>query len=93
MMKNQLRAYKINQELISLSNQVNVVKSEKHGSRKWWNKVNNMTGRIRNSPPICSIMNPTVIKTYFQSINTDPEYIALAPQLQLIPKDIRIPSL
>ena len=75
------------------SDQVNAVKSEKYGSRKWWNKVNNMTGRIENSLPISSIINPTVIKTYFQSINTDLEYMALAPQLQSIPKDIRIPSL
>ena len=32
------------------SNQVNAVKSEKHGSKKWWN--NNITGRIGNSLPI-----------------------------------------
>ena len=73
------------------SNQVNAVKSEKHGSKKWWNKVNNMTGRIGNILPISSITDPDVINTYFQSINTDPEYIA--PQLQCIPKDTRIPSL
>ena len=73
------------------SNQVNAVKSEKHGSKKWWNKVNNMTGRIGNILPISSIIDPDVINTYFQSINTDPEYIA--PQLQCIPKDTRIPSL
>ena len=49
-----------------------------------------MTGRIGNSLPISSIIYPTFINTYFQSINTDPEYIG--PQLQLIPKDTRIPS-
>ena len=73
------------------SNQVNAVKSEKHGSKKWWNKVNNMTGRIGNILPISTIIDPDVINTYFQSINTDPEYIA--PQLQSIPKDTRVPSL
>ena len=58
------------------SNQVNAVKSEKHGSKKWWKKVNDMTGRIGNILPISSIIDPDVINTYFQSINTDPEYIA-----------------
>ena len=89
MMKNQLRVYKT--KLIIHSNQVNAVKSEKHRSKKWWNKVNNMTGRIANILPISSIIDPDVINTYFQSINTDPEYIA--PQLQSMPKDTRIPSL
>ena len=88
MMKNQLCVYKI--KLIDTS-QVNAVKSEKHGSKKWWNKVNNMTGRTGNSLPISPIIDPTVINTYSQSINTDPEYIA--PQFQLIPRDTRIPSL
>ena len=55
------------------SNQVNAVKNEKHGLKKWWNKVNNMTGRVANSLPISSIIDPTVINTYFQSINTDRE--------------------
>ena len=50
-----------------------------------------MTGRVGNILPISSITDPDVINTYFQSINTDPEYIA--PQLQSIPKDTRIPSL
>ena len=39
------------------SNQVNAVKSEKHGSKKWWNEVNNMTGRIGNILPISSIID------------------------------------
>ena len=90
MMKNQLRVYKT--KLIIHSNQVNAaIKSEKHRLKKWWNKVNNMTGRIGNILPISSIIDPDVINTYFQSINTDPEYIA--PQLQSMPKDTRIPSL
>ena len=46
------------------SNQVDAVKSEKHGSKKWWNKVNNMTVNIGNSLPINSIIDPTVINTY-----------------------------
>ena len=50
-----------------------------------------MTGRIGNILLISSIIDPDVINNYFQSINTDPEYIA--PQLQSIPKDTRIPSL
>ena len=65
MMKNQLCVYKI--KLIDTS-QVNAVKSEKHGSKKWWNKVNNMTGRTGNSLPISSIIDPTVINTYSQSV-------------------------
>ena len=46
---------------------------------------------IGNILPISSIIDPDVINTYFQSINTDSEYIA--PQLQSIPKHTRIPSL
>jgi hypothetical protein len=29
------------------SNQVNTVKNEKNGSKKWWSKVNSMTGKKR----------------------------------------------
>ena len=73
------------------SNQVNAVKNEKNGSKKWWSKVNSMTGRKGNTLPVSSITEPSVINTYFQGINTDPEYTA--PQLLSIPKDTRIPSL
>ena len=73
------------------SNQVNAVKNEKNGSKKWWSKVNSMTGRKGNTLPVSSIIEPSVINTYFQGINTDPEYTA--PQLLSIPKDTRIPSL
>ena len=31
------------------SNQVNAVKNEKNGSKKWWSKVNSMTGRKGNT--------------------------------------------
>ena len=73
------------------SNQVNAFKNEKNRSRKWWSKVNSMNGRKGNTLPVSSIIEPSVINTYFQGINTDPEYTA--PQLLSIPKDTRIPSL
>jgi hypothetical protein len=73
------------------SNQVNAVKNEKNGSKKWWSKVNSITGRKGNTLPVSSIIEPSVINTYIQDINTDPEYTA--PQLLSIPKDTRIPSL
>ena len=53
------------------SNQVNAVKNEKNGSKKWWSKVNSMTGRKGNNLPVSPIIEPSVINTYFQSINTD----------------------
>ena len=58
------------------SNQVNTVKNEKNGSKKWWSKVNSMTGRKGNTLPVSSVIEPSVINTYFQGINTDPEYTA-----------------
>ena len=72
------------------SNQVNAVKNEKNGSKKWWSKVN-MLLRKGNTLPVSSIIEPSVINTYFQGINTDPEYTT--SQLLSIPKDTRIPSL
>jgi hypothetical protein len=38
------------------SNQVNAVKNEKNGSKKWWSKVNSMTGRKGNTLPVSSII-------------------------------------
>ena len=73
------------------SNQVNSVKNKKNGSKKWWSKVNSMTGRKGNTLSVSYIIEPSVINTYFQGINTDPEYIA--PQLLSILKGTRIPSL
>ena len=37
------------------SNQVNAVKNEKNGSKKWWSKVNSMTGRKGNTLPVSYI--------------------------------------
>ena len=55
------------------SNQVNAVKNEKNGSKKWWSKVNSMTGRKRNTLPVSSIMEPGVkvdgVTTEFLEIN------------------------
>ena len=50
-----------------------------------------MTGRKGNTLPVSSTIEPSVINTYFQGINTNAEYTA--PQLLLISKDTRIPSL
>lgn len=78
MVKKQLRVYMRSQNngLIH-SNQVNAIRSEKHGLRKWWSKVNNMTGGIGNTLSVSSIIHPSVINTFFQDINTDPEHIPL----------------
>ena len=73
------------------SNLVNAVKNEKDGSKKWWSKVNSMTGRKGNNLPVSSVIEPSVINTYFQGINTDIEYSP--PQLLSIPKATRIPSI
>ena len=58
------------------SNQVNAIKNEKNGSKKWWSKVNSMTGRKGKTLRVSSIIEPRVINTYFQGINTDPNYSA-----------------
>ena len=64
----------------------------KTGTKKWWNNVNNITGRKeKNSVPVSSLIDPNVINAYFQTINTDPNYSA--PQLLEIPEGIRIPFL
>ena len=55
MMKNQLRVYKI--KLIDLFTPIKLMPLKvrnTYESKKWWNKVNNMTGRIGNILPISS---------------------------------------
>jgi hypothetical protein len=66
------------------ANQLNAVQNEnqnhKTGTTKWWNNVNNITGRKeKNSAPLSSLIDPNVINAYFQTINTDPNYST--PQL------------
>ena len=78
------------------ANQLNAVQNEnqnhKTGTKKWWNNVNNITGRKeKNSSPVSSLIDPNVINAYFQTINTDPNYSA--PQLLEIPEGTRIPFL
>ena len=77
------------------ANQLNAVQNENHnktGTKKWWNNVNNITGRKeKNSAPVSSLIDPNVINAYFQTINTDPNYSA--PQLLEIPEGTRIPFL
>ena len=78
------------------ANQLNAVQNEnqnhKTGTKKWWNNVNNITGRKeKNSAPVSSLIDPNVINAYFQTINTDPNYSA--PQLLEIPEGTRIPFL
>ena len=54
-------------------NMVNEVKKENgknaSGSKKWWNTVNKITGRKANHTSIN--IDPSVIDSYFQTINTD----------------------
>jgi hypothetical protein len=78
------------------ANQLNAVQNEnqnhKTGTKKWWNNVNNITGRKeKNSAPVSSLIDPNVINAYFQTINTDPNYTA--PLLLEIPEGTRIPFL
>ncbi len=58
------------------ANQLNAVQNEnqkhKTGTKKWWNNVNNITGRKeKNSAPVSSLIDPNVINAYFQTINTE----------------------
>ena len=76
-------------------NQLAAVKCEnnkyKTGSKKWWSTVNSITSRKKQDVPVSSLIDPSEINTYFQDINTDPNYAA--PEPMPIPLDARIPSL
>lgn len=61
------------------------------GSKQWWNTVNKITGRKLDDQHISSIIDPELINTYFQEINTDQHFIA--PDLLPIPDGTRIPIL
>ena len=61
------------------ANQVNAVQSEnqkyRSGTGKWWNNVNNITGRkVNNSASVSSLIDPNIINAYSQTINTDNNY-------------------
>ena len=52
-------------------NQVNAVQSEnqkyRNGTRKWWNNVNNISGRkVNNFLHGSSLIDPNVINPYYQ---------------------------
>ena len=77
------------------ANQLNAVQCEnqtqKTGTKKWWENVNNITGRKDKNLPISSLIEPNEIYTYFLNINIDPNYSAPVP-LE-IPQGTRIPLL
>ncbi len=54
----------------------------------WWNTVNKITGRSIKSHNISSSIDPNVINTYFQSVNTDTQYTS--PQPLIISQGTRI---
>ena len=61
------------------ANQQNAVQCEnqnhKIGRKKWWNNVNNITGRKRKKKtPNSSLIEPDEINAYLQNTNTDPNY-------------------
>jgi hypothetical protein len=58
------------------------------GSKKWWDTVNKITGRKANHTSIN--IDPSVINSYFQTINTDDNYTS--PELVPIPSETRIPN-
>ena len=67
------------------TNQLNAVQCEnqtqKTGTKKWWENVNNITGRKDKNLPISSLIEPNEIYTYFLNINIDPNYSAPVPSL------------
>lgn len=77
------------------SNQVRAVHNEtrKHnrGSKGWWDTTNKITGRKSQDIRVSAIISPEIINSYFQSINTDPDYIA--PERLTIPDGTRVPML
>ncbi len=75
-------------------NQIRAVSNEnkkyKQGEKGWWNTVNKITGRSIKSHNISSSIDPNVINTYFQSVNTDTHYTS--PQPLIISQETRIPK-
>ena len=73
-------------------NMVSEVKKENgkyaSGSKKWWDTVNKITGRKANHTSIN--IDPSVINSYFQTINTDDNYTY--PELVPIPNETRVPN-
>ena len=67
--------------------------NQKHnsGSKQWWNTVNKITGRKQDDQHISSIVDPELINTYFQEINTGQHFVA--PDLLPVSDETRIPTL
>ena len=55
----------------------------------WWDTVNRITGRKANQGSLN--IDPTIINSYFQKINTDDNYTP--PEPVLIPIGTRIPNI
>ena len=76
-------------------NQVRAVRNEDRkyqiGAKGWWNTVNRITRRTSKSGNISATIDPNVINTYFQNVNTDSQYIP--PRLLTIPQETRIPKI
>ena len=70
----------------------NLNKNQNCGSKRWWSLVNNVTGHANSEVPLSSIFDPKRMNEYFQSINTDNDYIII-PSPVHIPSGIRIPEL
>ena len=74
-------------------NQIRAVRDENRkyqmGAKGWCNTVNRITGRTSKFANISATIDPSVINTYFQNVNTDSQYIP--PQLLTIPQETRIP--
>ena len=64
-----------------------VKKNGKSGSKKWWDTVNKITVREANHTSVN--IDPNVINSIFQTINTDDNYTS--PELVPIPNETRIP--
>jgi hypothetical protein len=65
--------------------------SKKAGSRDWWNTVNRITGRKNQSIPVSSLIDPDIINSHFQTINTDANYSS--PKPLLISEHIQVPTI
>ena len=76
-------------------NQIRAVRNENRkyqiGAKGWWNTVNRIMGRTSKSDNISATIDPSVINTYFQNVNTDSQYIP--PRLLTIPQETRIPKI
>ena len=58
------------------------------GSKKWWDTVNKITDRKANHGSLS--IDPSIINSYFQKINTDDNYTP--PEPVPIPNGTRIPN-